>query len=89
MGKYLFKKRDKIRALEIENWGLRQQLERQNFSFQLTVPMLTTKNGQEEIRFSGSPEAIESFQKYMERGDKKFDYKKRPTKTIKQKGSTK
>lgn len=63
MGRIFFRKRDRIRQLEAENWSLKLKLERQDFSFQLTVPVLTTKREQEEVRFSGSPEAIELLQK--------------------------
>lgn len=75
MNSIFFKKRDKIRQLESENRGLKQQLERQDFSFQLTVPVITTKEGIEEVRFSGSPEAIELLQKHFDMKYKKAKVK--------------
>lgn len=68
----LFRKRDRIQSLENQIYGLVQQLERKNFSYQLTVPIITTYRGVEDIRFSGSPEAIEQLRKTFD-----FNYKKR------------
>lgn len=75
MGKIFFKKRDRIEQLERKIWSLQQHLEREAFPFQLTVPLITTKRGIEEVRFSGSPEAIRELEKSLD-----IRLKKRPIK---------